>query len=498
MSSMDIIARSRKESDIFALKCMKFCSVFSIIDFFIVELNKNWKADTGDWLILLSGIAALIPIFYYKYSKNKQKFVPLLLIYSELISIGLYISSWVYAAPALIFPFIIGALYYDSKILKKLMIVKIPVMIAMSIFLYFLYKGAFILDDVIFTKKLAIGSTEYYLLQLIAFGYIFRYVVEKNNSTLNSALEQSENNERLLNKVIANAENINKNINDLYFSIYKSRDSVNDISKTASSISTTSEEMAVNAEESQKYIDEINEHIEKAMENSNIISNLTNSMSEVTKKNQINIERIVDNVNKINTSNQQTIKHFEYISKNNELISDTLKIINNVSEQTNLLVLNASIEAARAGEAGKGFAVVATEIRKLADQSNSSTNNITDILNNMKVGTIQSLEAINSTQTNIYYTLELLENTKKDFEKMFTCQNSVIDEIMHSEKLIHKLESYIQNIKSVLGETLSEFKATSSDISDISSVLQELNKSFQTIANFAKDAQVSSNNLIQP
>lgn len=68
---------------------------------------------------------------------------------------------------------------------------------------------------------------------------------------------------------------------------------------------------------------------------------------------------------------------------------------------------------------------------------------------------------------------------------------------MHSEKLIHKLESYIQNIKSVLGETLSEFKATSSDISDISSVLEELNKSFQTIANFAKDAQVSSNNLIQ-
>jgi len=256
--------------------------------------------------------------------------------------------------------------------------------------------------------------------------------------------------------------------------------------------------MAVNAEESQKYIDEINEHIEKAMENSNIISNLTNSMSEVTKKNQINIERIVDNVNKINTSNQQTIKHFEYISKNNELISETLKIINNVSEQTNLLALNASIEAARAGEAGKGFAVVATEIRKLADQSNSSTNNITDILNNMKVGTIQSLEAINSTQTNIHDTLELLENAKKDFEKMFTCQNSVIDEIMHSEKLIHKLESYIQNIKSVLGETLSEFKATSSDISDISSVLEELNKSFQTIANFAKDAQVSSNNLIQP
>ena len=80
---------------------------------------------------------------------------------------------------------------------------------------------------------------------------------------------------------------------------------------------------------------------------------------------------------------------------------------------------------------------------------------------------------------------------------MFSCQISVIDEIMKSEKLIHNLEDYIQNIKSVLGETLSEFKTTSSDISNISDVLEELNRSFQVISNFAKDVQESSNRLIE-
>jgi methyl-accepting chemotaxis protein len=296
---------------------------------------------------------------------------------------------------------------------------------------------------------------------------------------------------------MSNAENINKNINDLYSSIYQSRDSVINISKTASTISSKSEAMAIKAEESQEYINEIKMHIEKTMENSNKISTLTNSMSDITKKNQNNIDCIVDNVNKINASNNETIKHFEYFSSNNELIIDALKIINDVSEQTNLLALNASIEAARAGEAGKGFAVVATEIRKLADQSNSSTNHITNILNNMKTGTIQSLEAINSTQTNICDTLELLENSKEDFSKMFSCQNSVVDQIMQSERLVHILEEYIQNIKYVLGETLSEFKATSSDISNISGILEDLNKSCQVISNFAKDVQDSSNNLIE-
>lgn len=497
MNSKDIAAKSRMESDSFALKCMKFCFIFSIIDFFIVEINKKWNADAGDWLIALSGIAALIPILYYKFSKDKKNFVAVLLISAELISIGLYVSSWVYAAPALIFPFVFGALYYDSKMLKKIMLIKIPVLIAMSIFLYFLYNGTMIEDDVIFTKTLAIGSTEYYLIQLMAYGYIFMYIAKKTHSVLNSALEQGENSDALLNKVMENAENINKNINALYSYIHQSRDSLTAISESACSISSKSEAMANKAEESQNYINEIETHIEKTMEHSNIITKLTESMSEITEKNQNNIEYIVKNVNKINTSNQETIKQFEYISLNNELINEALQVINSVSDQTNLLALNASIEAVRAGEAGKGFAVVATEIRKLADQSTASAKNITDILYKMSEGTEQSLEAINLTQTNIYDTLKLLENTKGDFAKMYSCQNSVIDEIMQSEKLIKKLEEHIQAIKSVMGQTLSEFEATSSGISEISDVLEKLNQSFQAISDLAKDVQTSSNKLIE-
>ena len=178
-------------------------------------------------------------------------------------------------------------------------------------------------------------------------------------------------------------------------------------------------------------------------------------------------------------------------------IYEALKIINEVSEQTNLLALNASIEAARAGDAGKGFAVVATEIRKLADRSNESAQNITNILSKMSEGTNLSLEAVNFTETNISETLKLLENTKGDFSKMISSQKSVINEIVQSEKLIKKLEDYIQDIKSVLGETLSEFRITSSEISGISSVLEELNKSFQTITDYAKDVQKSSNSLIE-
>ena len=84
------------------------------------------------------------------------------------------------------------------------------------------------------------------------------------------------------------------------------------------------------------------------------------------------------------------VREIEKLEKLSENVGSFVNIINDISEQTNLLSLNASIEAARAGDAGKGFAVVASEIRKLADESKEATKKVESIVEEIQGGTMQT------------------------------------------------------------------------------------------------------------
>ena len=228
--------------------------------------------------------------------------------------------------------------------------------------------------------------------------------------------------------------------------------------------------------------DEINAVNEKAQNVSRYLEN--------TKKVQESALESVEDLNlRVNESNRVSFKITEEINSLNyevKNIRDIINIIADISEQINLLSLNAAIEAARAGDAGKGFAVVANEIKKLADQTKRSSIKIHDIINNVKIKTELVVKMSDNSSNVIEHQIHSLKNTSMAFDKTFFSINQIDNELKGVFKAIEKIVSTKEATRSAMKRISSISEETTQTTKQVSEATQDQIKEIEEVADFSK------------
>ncbi|MEZ8022990.1 MULTISPECIES: methyl-accepting chemotaxis protein [unclassified Vibrio] len=173
----------------------------------------------------------------------------------------------------------------------------------------------------------------------------------------------------------------------------------------------------------------------------------------------------------------------EELAKNNGNITEILSVIEGISEQTNLLALNAAIEAARAGEQGRGFAVVADEVRNLASRTQSSVGEIRAVIDKVHAGTQDVVEAIqegnilaNDTALHVQKAVEDLGSIFTSIEAISDMNSQIVRAAEEQQSVSGEVNQSVVNIRDLSAKILEQAAASEQVGNEIDQLSQQQQK----------------------
>ena len=302
---------------------------------------------------------------------------------------------------------------------------------------------------------------------------------------VNAKKDELEENNRRVQTVLDKATELTSkldNASSVLLSTSQSESaSTEELSAISSDLLQNSESMMDKAKESRENLSELGNSNTTMIEKVRQVDELSKNLLNISTSNETALSNLMSVSDKVEASTRDTLNVMAKLQNEVGEIGQTIDIINEIADSTNLLALNASIEAARAGEAGKGFAVVAQEVGTLASNTSKSLEDINTVITRVKEGTENMAKYMDENAGHLRSQNEIMIKTVEDVRNMLSLLKQSVDVI-----------STINDLQKQQDKVIKRTIVVSEDIAD---GIEDENGHFSVIAQMVHNNTKEAENL---
>ncbi|WP_145050656.1 methyl-accepting chemotaxis protein [Paenibacillus xylanexedens] len=286
----------------------------------------------------------------------------------------------------------------------------------------------------------------------------------------------THNLKEMISRVLSTSDEVVEGSNDLLNRVESMSSMVKNSSQSAEEAEKGSVSIATSAAENARAMEEITQGIMHiASSSAEVSEQIGEAASEAVNGNRL-AQNAVEQMERVGQTASESLRYVETMNERSIAIGTIVTSIFEITKQINMLSLNASIEAARAGEHGRGFAVVAGEVRKLAEQSKTATEEISDYLNTIREDAERSVDAMNRVTQEIGSGTHVVQQAGSAFQQL--------------NELIQNVNLTIQTVSASTQQVSAGAEQVSASVEETAQITSKSRQSMQEIASTA-DLQLS-------